>query len=347
MSLVASNTLDKEEVASALLLGIQNRWWPVLPSRFVRAGEKPVGIVRLGEPLMLWRDALGSVHAQIDRCPHRAVPLSRGVNQGDRVRCNYHGVEVGPDGTILSVPGQPGCALEGRKAVRTFPSHEVGGAIFVWFGDRLHREPNPFVAPPELVDIERSNFLCYTDWSVHWRYLYDNNMDPMHGTFLHANSHTMSQGDTEARFVVRETETGFIFEKTGQRDVNFDWSELVDNTSLYVRLEIPYPKSAGPGGNFGIVSYGTPIDADRTACFFWRVRRGTGWQADVWRFLYKNRIERRHWAVLEQDRDMLDGCKAGLERHEMLYQHDVGVVRMRRFLAELTRKQLLALKETH
>jgi phenylpropionate dioxygenase-like ring-hydroxylating dioxygenase large terminal subunit len=113
--------LTDQQVQAALRLGVRNRWWPVLPSRFVEAGGKPLGIVRLGDPLVLWRDAKGTIHVQADRCPHRAVPLSRGINEGDRLRCNYHGVEVGPDGTVLSVPGQPGCPLEGKKAVKTYP----------------------------------------------------------------------------------------------------------------------------------------------------------------------------------------------------------------------------------
>ncbi len=32
-------------------------------------------------------------------------------------------------------PGQPGCPLEGKKAVKTYPSQEIAGAIFAWFGD--------------------------------------------------------------------------------------------------------------------------------------------------------------------------------------------------------------------
>jgi hypothetical protein len=169
-------------------------------------------------------------------------------------------------------------------------------------------------------------------------------MDPMHGTFLHANSHTMYTGDTTAHFVTRDTPTGFIFEKETQRDVNFDWSELVDDGALYVRLEIPYPPSAGPGGNFGIISFGTPIDERNVACFFWRVRRVGGWQRDTWRFLYKTKIEERHWAVLEQDREMLAGCQPGMEKHEMLYQHDAGVIRLRRYLARQAHAQLAALQ---
>jgi phenylpropionate dioxygenase-like ring-hydroxylating dioxygenase large terminal subunit len=333
-----------QQVQAALRTGLRNRWWPILPSRFVETGGKPLGLTRLGEPLVVWRDSKGAVHVQADRCPHRAVPLSRGINEGDRLRCNYHGVEVGPDGTVLAVPGQPGCPLEGKKAVKTYPSQEIAGAIFVWFGDALNEAPAALTPPPQLAAPEYSQMLCYTDWEMHWRFLYDNNMDPMHGTFLHAVSHTMYQGDTKAHFVTRDTPTGFFFEKEGQRDVNFDWSELVDDAALYVRLEIPYPPSAGPGGNFAIISFGTPIDDSHTACFFWRVRKVSDWERDTWRFLYKTKIEARHWAVLEQDREMLAGCKPGIEKYEMLYQHDAGVIRLRRHLARETHKQLVALQ---
>jgi phenylpropionate dioxygenase-like ring-hydroxylating dioxygenase large terminal subunit len=338
-------TPTDKEVQGALATGLRNRWYPVLPSRFVEIGGKPVGLTRLGEKIVLWRDVRGAVHVQTDRCPHRAVPLSRGMNEGDRLRCAYHGVEVGPDGTVLAVPGQPGCPLEGRKAVKTFPAVECADAIWVWFGDALHEEAAPFSPPEQLAGGEWGSFCCYADWNASWRYIYDNLMDPMHGTFLHANSHTMYQGDTQATFVTRDTPNGFVFEKAGQRDVNFDWSEFLDDGALYVRLEIPYPKTGGPGGNFGIVSVITPIDETNSACFFFRVRKVQGWQRDVWRFLYRTKLEPRHWHVLEQDREMMDGCGLGLERHEMLYQHDAGLIRLRRYLAKEARGQLMALKE--
>jgi phenylpropionate dioxygenase-like ring-hydroxylating dioxygenase large terminal subunit len=337
-------TVSDVEAQDYLLLGLRNRWWPITDSRFVVAGQKPIGMTRLGEKIVVWRDQAGGIHVQQDRCPHRAVQLSRGLNLGDRLRCNYHGVEVGPDGTVLRVPGQPGCRLEGMRAVKTYPAQDVAGAIFVWFGDALHEEATPFVPPPQLVAPEWERILCHTEWEFFWRYNYDNNMDPMHGTFLHANSHTMYQGDREAAFATRDTPTGFFFEKTNQRDVNFDWSELVDDGALYVRLEIPYPKTAGPGGNFGIISFGTPIDANNTACFFWRCRKVEGWQRDTWRFLYRTKLEARHWHVLTQDRDILEGCRPGLEKFETLYQHDAGVVRLRRYLTQKARAQLAALK---
>lgn len=348
MSTIAADPAVAEptssEVRAYLNRGLRNRWYPIIASSLVR--EAPVGLQRLGERLVVWRDRENGVHVHEDYCPHRGVPLSRGFNAGDRLRCNYHFVEVGPDGTVLSVPGEPGCALEGKKLVKTYPALELKGAIFVYFGDALHPEPVDFPQPPELADAEQFEaFLCYTEWTVFWRSLYDNNMDPMHGTFLHAKSHSMAQGATQASFAVRITPSGFIFEKESQRDVNFDWSELVMDGSLHCRLEIPYPPSGGPGGNFGIIMYGTPIDEAHTACFFWRFRKVSGWQRDAWRFLYKNRLEARHWAVLEQDRAMLADTMPGLERHEHLYAHDMGVVHLRRLLTKEARTQLIALQQ--
>ncbi|MCL2428411.1 MAG: Rieske 2Fe-2S domain-containing protein, partial [Alphaproteobacteria bacterium] len=83
--------LTDQEVQAYLRTGLRNRWWPILPSRFVEAAGKPLSLTRLGEKLVLWRDAVGEIHVQTDRCPHRAVPLSRGMNEGDRLRCIYHG----------------------------------------------------------------------------------------------------------------------------------------------------------------------------------------------------------------------------------------------------------------
>lgn len=330
-----------DQIDRYLRLGLRNRWHPVYPSRMVT--DRPVGLRRMGERLVVWRDSTGEIHVQEDRCPHRGAPLSLARHLGDRIACWYHGVEIGPDGTVLSVPGQRGCSMEGAKEVRTYPAQEVKGAIFVWFGDTLNPEPVAYRPPEQLVGDDHEAFLCYAEWRTPWRYLYDNNMDPMHGTFLHAQSHSMAVGEREARFRTRKTDTGFVFEKVTQRDTNFDWSEFCDTGAVYCRLEIPYPATGGPGGNFGIIFHATPIDETTTACFFWRFRKVDGWQRDVWRFLYRNRLEGRHWAVLEQDREMLEAFDPEADRREILYSHDGGVVQMRRVIRAEAKKQLAAL----
>jgi phenylpropionate dioxygenase-like ring-hydroxylating dioxygenase large terminal subunit len=335
--------ISAEDVDTLLSMGIRNRWFALCPSDLVR--DRPIPLFRLGLKLVLWREPGGAIHVQEDHCPHRGAPLSMARHLGDRLACIYHGVEIGGDGKVLSVPGSPGCKLEGQIAVKTYPSREIAGAIFAYVGDALHPEPVTFEPPPELASREYERFLCYTEWDTPSQFLIDNNLDPMHGTFLHKQSHSMAVGAVEAKFQVTRTDKGFRFEKSTQRGVNFDWSEWVDDGATYVRLDIPYPKSVGPGGSFGIISMSTPIAERRSVHFFWRNRKVQGWQRDVWAFLYRNRLEARHWHVLEQDRAVAEGIEPDASERESLYDHDVGVVQGRRWLRKEAEAQLKALAE--
>lgn len=279
-----------------------------------------------------------------DRCPHRNAPLSAGQHLGDRVKCQYHGVEFDGTGTVVKVPGMPGCALEGKQAAVTLEVTEAAHTIFGYFPAAPGNTAPELVLPDRLQDPEVSYFPNYAEWQTPWRFYLDNVLDPMHGAFLHANSHSMFAGDTSARFRIRETERGFFFEKTDQVGMNFDWVEFVSQHNLdYVDLEIPYGPEGGPGGPFGIVGMATPITATESGIFHWRTRRVQGWERDVWRFLYKATLEDKHWTVLEQDRNMLENIAADADQGEHLYQHDVGVARIRRMYkaaAEAQAKQI-------
>ena len=133
------------------------------------------------------------------------------------------------------------------------------------------------------------------------------------------------------------------------RGVNFDWSEFADTGGQWLKLEIPYPKTGGPGGGFIIIGMVTPISPQLCGVFFWRVRKvAPGWQRDTWRFLYRDRLEARHWHVLEQDRVLLEDLapNANDPKHEHLYDHDMGVVRLRRVMRSLAQEQIEAEKAT-
>ena len=324
--------------------GLRNLWYPVLPAW--RLGDAPLGITRLGENLVLWRDRDGGVQALEDRCPHRGARLSLGWNLGDRLACWYHGVEVKGDGVVAAVPAVESNPLVGKCAVRRFPAQEAHGAVFVYFGDALHPEPPALELPEQLTGAEWSSFLCTATWRCNYRYAIDNVMDPMHGTYLHAQSHSMARGDRTAEFRIRKTGTGLVFEKTSQQGLNFDWVEWGESGAHWMRLSIPYQKKFGPGGPFFIIGFAVPIDAQHTQVFFWRCRKVSGWQRDAWRFLYRNRLEGLHWAVLEQDHELLENMAPDARGREFLYQHDVGMARVRRMLETQAREQLRALDES-
>jgi phenylpropionate dioxygenase-like ring-hydroxylating dioxygenase large terminal subunit len=340
---MATRSVDPADVEILLDLGVRNRWYPIAPSWMVE--DKPVGLTRLGERIVAWRDGDGEVHVLRDQCPHRGARLSMGWNLGDRLACWYHGIEIDKDGVVVDVPAVDECPLIGEKAVKSYPSFEHMGGIFVYFGDALHPEPVPFDMPEEFTSDEWEGLLCTAHWRCSYRYAIDNVMDPMHGAYLHADSHSMAEGDKEAKMRIRSTDDGLMFEKIGQRGVNFDWVEFADTGAMWMRLAIPYKRNAGPGGLFGIVGFVTPIDAENCRVFFWRTRKVQGWRRDTWRFMYKNRLEGLHWDVLEQDRMVLEGMEPNARDHEFLNQHDTGMARIRRTLHKEAESQLAALAD--
>jgi phenylpropionate dioxygenase-like ring-hydroxylating dioxygenase large terminal subunit len=339
---LSQKEIDKK-VSKRLNLGLLNKWHPVLPSYKVQ--NELVGITRLSEKIVLWRDEKGNLSALEDRCPHRGARLSLGWNLGDNIACWYHGIELDGSGMIKCVPASKKSSMEGKKIIKSYPVKEIEGAIFLYFGDQENPEPCDLTLPEELTSGEFSNFLCTAMWNCNYRYAIDNVMDPMHGAYLHAASHSMAFGDKEADMQIVETKTGLVFEKVGQRDVNFDWVEISDTGGIWMRLSIPYRKNAGPGGSFFIVGFATPVDETHCQVFFWRARRVTGWQKDIWRFMYRNRLEKLHWEVLEQDRIILQNMADNARENELLYDHDKGLARVRRMLKKKAHEQISKLSD--
>jgi phenylpropionate dioxygenase-like ring-hydroxylating dioxygenase large terminal subunit len=337
-----SGRAHDEQVEARLNKGLLDYWYPVLPSWAVR--DTPIGITRLSQDIALWRDADGTIRAIEDRCPHRGARLSLGWNLGDRVACWYHGVQVNGAGVVADVPAVTQCAMKGQKRVRSYPAEEHAGAIFLWFGADAEAPPKPLLVPEDLRSPHVGHMLCTAHWQCNYRYAIDNVMDPMHGAYLHGVSHSMAEGEKAAEMELRLTQTGLYFGKVGQMGVNFDWTEFGESGNcLWLTLAIPYQKKFGPGGPFGIVGLVTPVDEENCRVFFWRTRRVEGWQRNIWRFLYRNRLEGLHWDVLEQDRLILENMAPAARDREFLYQHDVGLGRLRRILEKKAREQVRAM----
>lgn len=338
MKALAESTSQDVRTLSAALVesGLRNFWYPVLPSYVLR--DTPVGITRLSEEIALWRDADGTVHAVEDRCPHRGARLSLGRNLGDRVACWYHGAQINGQGVVVDVPAVNSCPLKGKTCLKSYPAVESNGAIFLWFSDGVGTPVTPFSLPEEMTSQDYSGFLCMQNWKCNYRYAIDNVMDLMHGRYLHASSHSMGEGDTQAEMAIKSTDTGLIFEKTGQKGVNFDWVEFGKTAAIWLRLAVPYKKKYG-GGEFMIVGFATPVNERNCQVYFWRLKKASGLDRNIWRFLYRNRLEGLHWDVVEQDRLVLETMVKNARAKENLYQHDVGLVRVRRMMEQIATDQ--------
>jgi phenylpropionate dioxygenase-like ring-hydroxylating dioxygenase large terminal subunit len=259
------------------------------------------------------------------------------------IACRYHGVMLDGNGKVLRVPAMPNCALEGRQGAKAYATFESNDGVFVYFPSDECPEPRPIELPVEFTNGDFAMFLCTAPWECNYRYALDNLVDPMHGPYLHAGSFTLGYGSREDLVKIVEQQQGFSVSRVNQRGENFDWMETVVGASApYCRVEIPYPKAAGPGGPMFVLAFVTPIDERSSRIFFWRIRKVSGLEREVWRFMFRAVLEERHWFVLEQDRLMLSAMPDDAREHEMLYQHDTGVTRLRRILAQKAAAQIAA-----
>jgi phenylpropionate dioxygenase-like ring-hydroxylating dioxygenase large terminal subunit len=319
--------------------GLLNQWYLVCRSSEV--GSKPIRITRLNRHIALWRDAAGKVHAVEDFCPHRGARFSMGHVVEDGLACAYHGLTVDGQGVVKSVPPVGSCPLIGQKAIAAYPAREEIGAVFLYFSNGTSDEVPELHLPEQLSSPEWTGFLHAAEWDCHWQLPLENRLDPMHAPFLHAVSFTLSYGVKQSVIQLHETPHGFVIERDNQRGVNIDRTEVTyrPGSNFWISTEIPYPKCVG-GNVFGIVSHLTPIDDKRTYFWVYRCQKSSGWRRDMWHFLYKNRLNQRHFDVLEQDRIMIEGIPADVRSREVLIQSDVGITRIRRMMKQEAEAQI-------
>ncbi len=165
---------------------IPNQWYAILESSEVQAG-RPVGVTRMGEQMVLWRDGQGRVACAIDLCPHRGVALSAGKVTGDCVECPFHGFRYDPSGRCTLVPAN------GRNApapaalhVKTFPTCEAHGFIWIWWGES--RDPLPPVRYFDSIDDTFTWSTLRDHWAAHYSRAIENQLDVVHLPFVHHNT---------------------------------------------------------------------------------------------------------------------------------------------------------------
>ena len=123
------------EIASARseLLG-SDAWFPI-----GRADDAPPRHVfqakLLGRELAVWRADDGWLNVWENRCLHRGVRLSIGLNEGSELKCMYHGWRYASrTGGCTYVPAHPADAPARTICNRTFPVSEGFGLIWTRLG---------------------------------------------------------------------------------------------------------------------------------------------------------------------------------------------------------------------
>ncbi len=165
---------------------IRNQWYAILESNEVPR-NKPIGVTRMGEKLVAWRDNGGKVTVMHDLCPHRGVALSIGEVHGDCIWCPFHGFEYDASGRCTLIPAN-GRTTPAPKAfkVQAYPTHEMHGLIFIYWG-----QPEGEVPPPRwFSDLDESfSYGAVRDpWHAHYSRVVENQLDVPHVPFLHHNT---------------------------------------------------------------------------------------------------------------------------------------------------------------
>ena len=165
---------------------IPNQWYAVLESHEIPR-RQPIGVIRLGEKLVFWRDARAQVVCQRDKCAHRGAALSKGKVVGDNVECPFHGLQYDATGRCQLIPANGRVTpVPERFQVHTYPTAEAHGFIWLWWGDG-----RPDLPPlPWFEDVDDSfAYATFKDhWTVHYSRAIENQLDVAHLPFVHYNT---------------------------------------------------------------------------------------------------------------------------------------------------------------
>ena len=166
-------------------LFLTNRWY--VAAWDYEVDRQPFARTICGEPVMLYRRLDRSLVALQDACPHRLLPLSMGIREGDNIRCRYHGLLLGGDGACLEMPlkhDQPPANLRAKA----YPVVERYRFIWVWIGDPALADP---ALLPDFWPCEHPDWLFdggYNAIACDYRLVIDNLMDLTHETYTHSGS---------------------------------------------------------------------------------------------------------------------------------------------------------------
>lgn len=211
-------------------------WYVLDASRSL--GERPRRFQVAGRCLVAWRAGAEFLVAP-NTCPHMGASLADGRVVSGRLRCPWHGLDLGP---------------EGRGAWRPLPAFDDGVLLWTRLDGGEEPTPRPFLAerPMQFLDaVIRIEARCEP------RDVIANRLDPWHGAHLHpyAFARLRLLEKTDESVTVR-----VAYRVVGPAAVEVD-----------ARFHAPDPRTlamtivAGEGRGSVVETHATPLGPGRTA----------------------------------------------------------------------------------
>lgn len=165
---------------------IENQWYAILESKEVK--NKTIGVTRINEKLVLWRNDKGEIRCIYDKCCHRGASLSLGKIIDDHIECPFHGFQYDESGEVTVIPANGKKAeVPDRFKVNSYKVVDAYGFIWLWNGDRNDADESRIPFFEEL----KTGFLYNTFsevWNVHYTRAIENQLDVVHLPFVHAST---------------------------------------------------------------------------------------------------------------------------------------------------------------
>jgi len=170
---------------------LQNSWYVFGWAKDLSAGGKPSGRTVIEQPIVVWRDAKGKLHAAEDRCPHRHAPLSMGRVNGDAIQCMYHGMTFDTDGRCVRMPLMDQAP---DVSIRICPVVEKDSWIWVWTGDPALADESLIPSAFGIDDPERPMRSNSIEYDAYYQLVHDNLCDLSHVDFVHNTTLRQASG---------------------------------------------------------------------------------------------------------------------------------------------------------
>jgi len=247
-------------------------WFPVSAIEEVTA--TPLACTLLDVPLVLYRvdDTVVVAH---DACPHRGVPLSRAHPDPHGIRCAYHGLLFGKDGTCLDIPSAPCRAITPRLHLATLPAVERHGLVWTCLWPTAGAEPRippmPYETEPgfQRALCPRYPIACFAGRQI------EGFLDVAHFPWVHSRTFADADDREVPNYTTRATGDGFVADYYSQM-ANYPVDAGLKAPEGFIwhrHFEVHLPFSASlvvhfpAGRRLVIMNLASPASACRTHLF--------------------------------------------------------------------------------
>lgn len=248
-------------------------WLPMAAStELPKDSTAPIRIRLLGENLVAYRLKGGEVGLIQDACPHRAASFYLGRNEGDGIRCVYHGWKFDPTGVCTDMPSEPpNSNFKNKVRARAYPCQERGGLIWTYMGNADILPPLPDIEANAAPDADVTQQMMR---ECNYMQALEGDIDTLHFAFLHTGH--LEPGDAaldgnmldiqihhrHADLDVRETEFGTLYGASRPAGLGMNYWRIAGFMFPFYTLIPPFTLA----GNRWTRAW-VPMDDDHTMFF--------------------------------------------------------------------------------